>query len=87
MLLNERLESPYNQILKNEVPLLSKVIVKSSLSDKIKDFSVPDVAERLSEGRTKSASLKENKKLLKQSNIIFILIIDKKKYRKKFRDL
>ena len=75
MLLNEKLESPYNQILREEVPLLSKVSVKSSLSDKIKVFNVPDVAERLTEGRAKSAKLKENKKLLKQSKNIIIYII------------
>ncbi len=72
MLLNNRIESPYNQLIQGEVPLLSKTNVKSVLSEKIKNFEVPNHAEKIfgvkeMKIRGQSAGLKENKKLLKES--------------------
>ncbi len=84
MLLNNRIESPYNQLIQGEVPLLSKTNVKSVLSEKIKNFEIPNHAEKIfgvkeMKIRGQSAGLKENKKLLKESIIFWIRIEQKQK--------
>lgn len=74
MLLNNRIEAPYNHIIKGDIPLLSKTCVRSLLSEKIKTYDIPDHAENIfgvkqMKVRGQSASLKENKMLLKESII------------------
>jgi hypothetical protein len=76
MLLNNNIEAPYNKIFNgDEVPLLNKTLVKSTLSQKIKNYSVANHVENLQNTekikqmkiRGQSSKLKENKRLLRES--------------------
>jgi hypothetical protein len=80
-LLNNRIDPPYNKIFAgDEVPLLNKTLVKSTLSDKMKNYSVTDYVENLQNAekikkmkiRGKSSNLAENKRRLKESKILII---------------
>jgi hypothetical protein len=73
MLLNGVFEPPYNKLFNtaDELPLLNKTIVKSKLTEKIKNYSITDHVESMKNVQPikRVSKLKENKKLLKESNI------------------
>jgi hypothetical protein len=85
MVLNKKIESPYNKIpLSHDIPLLSKVEVKIKLTDKIKQFNFEPFDEnqvikysdnyetaKIQE-REKAEKIKINKILMKNSKIIII---------------
>jgi hypothetical protein len=70
MLLNNHIDEPYNKIFNgDEVPLLNKPLVKSTLTEKIKNYDFTDFVENLQNEKfnKKPSNLKANKKLLKES--------------------
>lgn len=84
MVLNNKIEEPYNKFpTNNEIPLLSKIDVKIKLSDKIKQFNFEPDDDKVfkysdnyillkNEAREKAEKLKLSKILFKNSNVFFI---------------
>jgi hypothetical protein len=85
MVLNNKLGSPYNKFADdNSIPLLSKSLVKSMLSDKFQEISLSECEENLNKfllehvmdkyDLHRISKLKENKNLLKQSILLIVFI-------------
>lgn len=78
MVLNNKIEEPYNKYPTTELPLLSKIFVKIKLTDKIKQLNFEVNENKVArysdnykiiknEGREKAEKLKLSKILLKNS--------------------